>query len=100
MLARIDTLGPAMFLDYPWLILVRLYLAEAEGRIVELPALKPHPAVADSIIRRGLMVAEAQGWITSVATNEQSTQLTTDGVDKIERLLETRMPDRGSVPQT
>jgi PAS domain S-box-containing protein len=87
MLARIDTLGPTMFLDYPWLILIRLYLAETEGRIVDVSALKPIPDIADSSMRRWLLLIEAQGWITRIATDDRSVQLTSDGVDKIETLL-------------
>lgn len=87
MQARIETLGLAMFLDYPWLLLIRLYLAEAEGRISDMSALKPTSQVADATLSRWLMAIAAQGWITQVPTNENSPQLTADGVAKIEGLL-------------
>ncbi len=84
---RIECLGLDVFVDFVWLLLVRIYIAEAEGLPVHTELLKPSPLVTNSAILRWLRVIASRDWVVGTLAEAQQPQLTAEGVRKIEQLL-------------
>jgi hypothetical protein len=77
-----------LFQDYAWLILLHVYLAEAEGREADLSMIAKYASMRSSIAGRWLNVLEERGLIERSAWTDFSPQLTALGIAKLERLLD------------
>jgi PAS domain S-box-containing protein len=77
-----------LFQDYAWLILLHVYLAEAEGREADLSIIAKYASMRSSIAGRWLNVLEERGLIERSAWTDFSPQLTALGIAKLERLLD------------
>lgn len=84
---RREELGDDLFGDKAWMILLQTYLAEAEGRAIEISALSDLARIS---------VAQTTRWVSALAQkalvevpdwNEKAIQLTALGLDRVESLL-------------
>lgn len=81
-------LGEDLFADHGWLILVQIYLAEAEGRMATLASLSDAAAIPPPMVTRWIenlerkMLVERTGWPAVCP------QLTASGMRKVEALLD------------
>ena len=76
-----------LFNDYPWLILLQIYLAEAEARKADLAHISDALSLRGSATERWIRVLENKGLIERSKWTDYMPQLTTLGVTKVERLL-------------
>jgi PAS domain S-box-containing protein len=84
---RRTELGADLCLDLPWSLLLQLYLAEAEGRCVDLTDLGMRSSIQVESVRRWLCVLDERGLVDTTAAPECAAQLSAVGVVKVERLL-------------
>jgi PAS domain S-box-containing protein len=82
-----------LFNDYPWLILLQIYLAEAEGRKADVRGITDGSSLRESAAERWIRVLEGKGLIERSEWTDLVPQLTTLGAMKVERLL---MSDTGA----
>lgn len=80
-----------LFSDYAWLILLQIYLAEAEGRRADLPYITDAVRIRYALAERWLGVLESRGLIEQSPWSDHLPQLTTAGMSKIERLLNSNL---------
>jgi hypothetical protein len=85
---RQKELGDDLFSDYPWMVLLHLYLIEAEGRCVDDTELAKRTGTRGQMLIRWLRVLEQRGLVDFIARPGCIAQLTGNGISKIERLLE------------
>lgn len=76
-----------LFSDYAWLILLQIYLAEAEGRKADLLYITEAVRLRRTVAERWLGVLESRGLVESSDWTDHAPQLTMIGMAKIERLL-------------
>jgi PAS domain S-box-containing protein len=76
-----------LFNDHAWLILLQIYLAEAEGRIADLTYITEVVRIRHALTERWLWVLEDRGLIERTPWTDHAPQLTTAGMFKVERLL-------------
>jgi PAS domain-containing protein len=76
-----------LFNDHAWLILLQIYLAEAEGRIADLTYITEAVRIRHALAERWLWVLEDRGLIEHTPWTDHAPQLTTAGMFKVERLL-------------
>jgi PAS domain S-box-containing protein len=76
-----------LFNDYPWLILLQIYLAEAEARKADVPGLSDRLNLRGSTAERWIRVLENKGLVERSEWTNFLPQLTSLGVSKVERLL-------------
>lgn len=86
--ARRSELGDDLFFDFPWIVLLQLYLTEAEGRCVDLVDLAVRSGVRLESIRRWLRVLEERSLVETVDRADSVVQLTATGMAKVEKLLD------------
>lgn len=82
-------LSDDLFSDYPWLILLQVYLAEAEGRIADMLSITETTRLRQAMVERWLVVLESRGFIERSEWTDHAPQLTTAGMSTVERLLRT-----------
>jgi PAS domain S-box-containing protein len=81
-------LGADICFDFPWTLLLQLYLAEAEGRCVNLKDLAVRSDIRVESVQRWLSVLDERGLVDKTVAPECAAQLTAAGVVKVERLLD------------
>lgn len=82
-------LSDDLFSDYPWLILLQVYLAEAEGRKADMLSITETTRLRQAMVERWLVVLESRGLIERSEWTDHAPQLTTAGMSRVERLLRT-----------
>lgn len=80
-------LGDDLFSDYGWLILVQIYLAEAEGRIASIAAISDAAEVPAPAVTRWLKVLQQKMLIELRGAPALFIELTASGMRKVETLL-------------
>lgn len=80
-------LAHELFHDFPWLILLQIYLTEAEGRIADLSGIAEIVRMRFELTERWLAVLESKGFIERLEWARHVPQLTSTGVSKVEKLL-------------
>jgi PAS domain-containing protein len=83
---KMEEFGRELFGDYPGLILLDLYLAEAEGRLASLADLAGSTGLPTEAVQRWLRVLGQRRLVQSSA-GSATVQLGHDGLGKVERLL-------------
>jgi PAS domain S-box-containing protein len=81
---RIEELGRELFGDFAGLILLHLYLAEAEGRIASVPDIAAATGLSDGSLRRWIAALGQKGL---VRPGTGIVQLSDEGWKKLERLI-------------
>lgn len=81
-------LGDDLFADHGWLILVQIYLAEAEGRMATVAAISDAAAVEAPVITRCLELLEQKMLVEHTGQPALFLQLTASGIRKVESLLD------------
>lgn len=84
---RNAVLGPDLFSDGAWLVLLGLYLAEAEGRGLDIGDDHASGGVSAVSKTKWLRALRACGLVELIGDREDQPQLTQCGIDRIERLL-------------
>lgn len=87
-----------LFHDFPWLILLQIYLAEAEGRIADLSDIAEIVRMRDHLTERWLAVLESRSLIERPEWARNLPQLTATGLSKVERLLSSNLSYGGPAP--
>ncbi|QQV77998.1 PAS domain S-box protein [Sphingomonas aliaeris] len=80
-----------LFNDYPWMILLHVYIAEAEARPADLRSIMDGLTLRQSASERWLRVLETKGLIELSGWSGDSAQLTAIGMTKVERFLNSHM---------
>lgn len=76
-----------LFNDYAWLVLLQIYLVEAEGRITDLSDIAETIRMRPALAERWLVFLESKGLIERSERMQNIPQLTTNGASKVEKLL-------------
>ncbi|USU13189.1 PAS domain-containing protein [Sphingomonadaceae bacterium OTU29THOMA1] len=84
---RRAVLSDDLFNDWAWLILLQIYLAEAEGRKADLPYITDAVRIRYGLAERWVGVLESRGLLERSPCTNLVPQLTTAGMSKLERLL-------------
>lgn len=84
-------LGDDLFADYGWLILLQIYLAEAEGRIVDVTSISETAAISSSSVIRWIEALEKMALVERAMRHRELLQLTSRGMQKVEALLTWRL---------
>lgn len=77
-----------LFSDYPWLILLQIYIAEAEGRKADTPGVADDARIRHALAARWLGVLEGRGLVERPKSTDHAVQLTAKGMTTMERLLQ------------
>ena len=80
-------LGPDLFGDYPWLILLQFYLAEAEGRILTSQDIADMSHAACDTIDRWILLLARKRLVERDNGAGLTAQLTQKGLDHVEDLI-------------
>ncbi len=86
--SRRTKLGDDLFSDYAWLILLQLYIAEAEGVCISTTQLSQRTKCREQSLVRWLKALEEKKLIERFHSSLCAGQLTTSGVKRVENLLE------------
>lgn len=89
---RIAVLGRELFTDYAWFIMLKLYLAEAEGRLSTNQGLAATTDIPGGVVDRWLIVLEQKGLVERDYSGGMVAQLTGAGLDRIEDLIAIECP--------
>ncbi|WP_347303164.1 PAS domain-containing protein [Croceibacterium sp. TMG7-5b_MA50] len=81
-------LGEDLFSDFAWLILLQVYLAEAEGRVATVATISDTAVIAPSAVRHWLELLEQRQLVERVTARDPFLQLSPSGWGKIEYLLD------------
>ena len=92
MRARDSILGADLFADHAWTILLLTYVAEAEGRIATTATIADHMTLSPTTIARWLRVLQSKALFEPVLPGIDALQLTQNGMNKVEQLLDQRIP--------
>lgn len=84
---RRSELGRELFTDHLGLMLIAIYLAEAESRIVSVRQLADLSDMPLSLTVRWLRVLQQRGIVMETNGSDQGIQLTHEGLEKAERIL-------------
>jgi len=76
-----------LFHDFPWLILLQIYLAEAEGRIFDILGIAETVHMRAELTERWLAVLESRSLVERSEWARHVPQLTANGVSRVEKLL-------------
>lgn len=82
-------LSDDLFTDYPWTIMLQIYIAEAEGRMTSAIEITNLGRLRIAVTTRWLLVLEQRGLIEFADSSKFHAQLTALGIVKVERLLDT-----------
>ena len=85
---RREELGDDLFSDHAWIILLQVYLAEAEGRIIDGPSIAEATRLQAVGVERWLRVLQERKLVELTGRSGFIAQLTTSGSNKVEQLLE------------
>lgn len=85
---RRTELGDDLFSDYAWLILLQLYIAEAEGICISISQISGRTRCREQSLTRWLKVLEDKDLIDRFNSSFCAGQLTALGIVKVENLLE------------
>jgi hypothetical protein len=85
---RRTELGDDLFTDHPWLILLQLYIAEAEGGCISIRQISRRTRCREQSLIRWLKVLEEKKLIDRFNSEICAGQLTTIGIGKVESILE------------
>lgn len=84
---RRTELGEDFFADHGWTILLQVYLAEAEGRAIDLADLGERVALRPTLVGRWVAMLQQKKLIELDAWSDHTPQLTSRGVAKVESVL-------------
>ncbi|WP_347304397.1 PAS domain S-box protein [Croceibacterium sp. TMG7-5b_MA50] len=85
--------GEDLFSDFPWLILLQIYLAEAEGKSATIRSISDGAAMRPSLVTSQLVVLEHKRLIEPPRSSDEPLQLTDRAWKKIEHLLDRSVGD-------
>ncbi|MCU6454528.1 PAS domain-containing protein [Sphingomonas sp. A2-49] len=85
---RRQELGDDLFSDYAWLILLQIYLAEAEGRTITVREAAARADIRDGVAERWIAVFRQRRLIDCSEWTDHAPQLTAHGMRQVERLLD------------
>lgn len=85
---RRQELGSDIFSDYAWVILLQIYLAEAEGCVLTISDVAERCDVRPALVERWVRVLEERKLVERFQRQDYALQLTVPGIRKIERLLD------------
>jgi PAS domain S-box-containing protein len=80
-----------LFNDYAWLILLHIYIAEAEACDANSPAIAESLGLREPSVERWLRVLEIKNLIERSEWTNHSPQLTVQGISKIEQALKSHI---------
>ena len=86
---RVEELGADLFGDFVGAILVKTYLAEAEGRAIRVAEIADSIGLQRPTVLRWLDVLRSRGLLQTVDRSTDAVQLSHEGLIKVERLLTT-----------
>lgn len=81
-------LGDDLFADYGWLVLLQIYLAEAEGRTMTIRETADRAAVRSAVVERWIAVFRARGLLDRPEWPDLAPQMTAYGMRQVEQLLD------------
>lgn len=84
---RRSELGNDLFTDHLGMMLITIYLAEAESRIVSIRQLADRAEMPQSLAVRWLRVLQQRGIVMDTNELDRGVQLTHEGLEKAERIL-------------
>ena len=84
---RRDALGEELFGDHAWLLLIRIYLAEAEGRVIDIATLARETQFAPPRARRWVDALAEKQLVDQLDWGADAIQLTALGLARTEALL-------------
>lgn len=92
---RREILGDQLFADHAWIIILYMYLAEAEGRVISISEISQQSKVSRKLLDRWAKAVQSQGMISRVGIGEDDFELTQDGMSRLENLLSRTSQARG-----
>jgi len=81
-------LGDDIFGDYGWIVLVQIYLAEAEGRLANIASISDRAAIRLSLVAQSVELLEQKMLVERTGWPGLFPQLTAYGMRKVEALLD------------
>ena len=87
MRARDRALGADLFADHAWALLLSVYVAEAEGRILCADSFSRQSGLSRGSVTRWVHVLQSRSLIDPPDPIFGALQLTTAGIEGVERLL-------------
>jgi len=84
---RREQLGDDLFGDHAWIILLQIYLAEAEGRVVDVEAISALSQIAPARTRRWIDALAEKTFVERLDWSGGAIQLTAQGLARTETLL-------------
>ncbi|KHL26230.1 hypothetical protein PK98_07040 [Croceibacterium mercuriale] len=85
---RRRALGEDLFMDHAWLILVQIYLAEAEGRTPDAATISGLASIQLPLVNRWVAVLEQKMLVEQTTYRGAVPQLTLQGMRAVEALLD------------
>lgn len=86
-------LGDDLFADFGWIILLQIYLAEAEGRVADAATISDMAGIRLPLVRHWLASLEQNKLVERSTFHEMAPQLSSRGMRKLESLLDSRADD-------
>jgi hypothetical protein len=80
-------LGEQLFSDHCWVVLIETYLAEAEGRSLDVAQLSDAIGLRRPLLVRWIAVLAERGLIAGIGRDRPALQLTAAGLARVEALL-------------
>lgn len=84
---RGELLGKALFSDHAWIVLLHVYLAEAEGRAIGAADVAQHEGIALRTVVQWSKALHAHGLLLFRPERPAAYELTADGLERIEGTL-------------
>lgn len=84
---RSKVLGARLFTERSWLILLHIYVAEAEGRAMALTELAQCTQSGEELTRTWVKALIHSGFVALLSADTETVELTQAGITKLERLL-------------
>ncbi len=81
-------LGDDLFSDHGWIVLLQVYLAEAEGRIADIASISERSGLRSELVGRWIRALDQKGLIDNLGCSEGAAQMTAQGIIKMEKLLD------------
>ena len=87
--ARVKLFGSDLSTDPIGSLLIGIYLAEAEGRSIEMGMIATYAGIAESTAARWITVLQQRGILEGIANATIDLRLTQSGLDRVEAMLAT-----------
>lgn len=84
---RAKTFGARLMTERSWLILLHIYVAEAEGRTMQLSEIAQSTNSGLGLTRTWIKALVHSGFVSLLASNAEIVELTQAGISKLELLL-------------